>query len=358
MPLDALRKRLAGTVVRVGASIGGESEGITASGSPRDLELLFTLMYLQFTAPRLDTVAFKAYKTSLREQLANRASDPAARFQDTLVAALTQGHPRTRPMTLAAVDSIDADWALRFFRDRFADASDFTFFIVGAFNPDSIRPAVERYIGGLPSTGRKEKPRDVGIRPPRGIVRKTVAAGTEPRSSTRLVFTGEAPITLESRSHLDALIRVFQRRLTERLREQLGGTYSPGVSAGVSRFPVPRYEVSVSFGSAPERVDDLVAATLEIMRDLRERGPTANEVHDAAEAQRRQRETALRENGYWLNMLVLHDDEGWDFASIAQPEPPGGGRALSAAVIQDAARRYLGASNYVQVTLVPATTTP
>ncbi|HEX6535316.1 MAG TPA: insulinase family protein [Gemmatimonadaceae bacterium] len=351
-----LQKRLAGKVVSVGAAIDGAGEGINASGSPRNLETIFQLLYLQFTAPRVDTAAIAAYETTLRSNLANRSASPNAQFADTIVAVMTQHHPKAAPITLAMIDSLDAGKALSFFHDRFADASDFTFVIVGAFDADSIRPLVERYIGGLPSTERHETARDLGIRPPTGVVHRTVLAGSEPKSSTQLYFTGSAPVTPEREYVLDAMGQVLQRRLTERLREQMGGTYSPSVRTALTTRPVARYEISIGFGSAPERVGELTNAVLAVIHDLQRTGPTERELHDVAEAQERARQTGLRQNGYWLSMLSTYDREGWPLASIARAEPPGGGGSLTADAIRDAARDYLSAKNYVEISLAPAPT--
>ena len=62
--------------------------------------------------------------------------------------------------------------SLAFYKDRFADASDFTFVFVGSFDLPTIKPLVERYLGSLPALKRKEAGRDVGIRPPAGVVDK------------------------------------------------------------------------------------------------------------------------------------------------------------------------------------------
>src|SRR5262249_44725583 len=55
-------KKLAGKAASVGPSIAGTGEGLTGHASPKDLETLFQLAYLDFTAPRLDTAAFGAWK--------------------------------------------------------------------------------------------------------------------------------------------------------------------------------------------------------------------------------------------------------------------------------------------------------
>jgi zinc protease len=341
--------------VSVGANIGGTTEEISASGSPRDLGTILELLYLQFTAPRVDTVAVAAWRSAVREQLRNRSSNPGAAFQDTLISVMTQAHPRSRPLTPAAIDSVDVSRSLRFYRERFGDADDFTFVIVGAFDPDSIRPLVARWIGGLPAVADRgaERPRDTGVRSPSGVVKRVVRAGSEPKSETRLIFTGSATVTPEKQYELDALSELLERRLTERLREKLGGTYSPSVSTSMSTRPIARYELAIGFGSAPERVDELVTATLDVVKEIQASGPTAQELHDVAEAQRRSRETGLKQNGYWLGMISSYAQENWDFAKLAATEPPGGGSSLTAARLTEAAKTYLDLGNYVQVSLFP-----
>src|SRR6185295_14186028 len=111
-------------------------------------------------------------------------------FEDALNAAVSQNHLRARPMSPALVAQLNLDSSLAFYKDRYADASDFTFVFVGSFDLPAIKPLVERYLGSLPSLHRKETGRDVGIRPPSGVVEKVVTKGSTPRSQVGVVFTG------------------------------------------------------------------------------------------------------------------------------------------------------------------------
>src|SRR5690606_279207 len=149
-------------------------EGLSGAASPRDLETLFQLVYLKFTAPRPDTVAFMAYRSQARASVANRAANPDIAFSDTVRVVLAQGHPRARPPSPEMFDQLDMWKSFEIYRDRFADASDFTFYIVGSFEPEDVREYVETYLASLPSLGRIERGRDLGIRPPRGVVEKVV----------------------------------------------------------------------------------------------------------------------------------------------------------------------------------------
>jgi zinc protease len=346
-----LEKVLAGKAVGVSPYISSLYEGLSGSASPQDVETLFQLVYLYFTTPRKDRDAYLAFRQQITEGLRNRAADPEGTFRDTVDVTLWQHHPRRRPATVELYEEMDLDKSVEFYRDRFADASDFTFVLVGNLDPDSLRPLVETYLGGLPSIGRVETWRDVGMRYPSGVIRKTVQRGVEPRSQTVLAFTGTWEYGRRDQYVLRALGSVLEIRLREVLREDLGGTYSVGVSSNGARRPSEQFSVKISFGSDPERVEELVGVVFQQIDSLKALGPTDVEVEKVQEMQRRARETALRENGFWTQMLLNHDRFGTDAREILAYEDLVA--ALSVDRVREAARRYLRPDNYVLVTLYP-----
>ena len=350
LSLTDLQKRLTGKAASVGPNVGELTEGMNGYAAPADVETLFQLVHLYFTQPRRDTAAWEAYLQRGRESLRNRNVTPESALGDTLTAVLTQRHPRGRPFTAATFDSLDIDRSLEIYRQRFADAGDFTFYFVGTFDPDSLRPLVERYLASLPGTGARESFRDLGIRPPGGVVQKTVRRGVEPKARTVLVFTGPAAFSRQASADMSALGEALELRLREKLREELGGTYTVGVSGGMARDPYPRYQFSIDFGSAPERVDELLRVVMAEIDTVRAAGVPQDVVDKVRESFRRARETSLRENGWWMGRLMEYDRQGWDVRLI--PESPIG-PDLSSARIRDAARLYLDPARHVQVTLVP-----
>jgi zinc protease len=351
LSLSELRKRLAGQRAGAGAEIGELHEGLSGAASTRDLETLLQLVYLRFTAPRVDTTAFLAYREQARERMRNRGSSPEAAFLDTLQVTLTQGHHRARPPSAAIFDSLDMHRSLEIYRDRFGDAGDFTFYFVGTVEPDELRPLVEHYLASLPSQGREESWKDLGIRPPPGVVRRTVHRGLEPKAQARIVFHGPMRFSREEIYALNSLGDLLQIRLREVLREDLSGTYGVGVSATGLRDPLPRYRVSVAFGTSPERLDELTAVVFAEIEALKRNGPLESDLAKVREIQFRARETQLRENNFWLSQIIAYDNYGWDFTHI--PQLAERSERLTAELVRDAARRYLDLQQYVKVSLYP-----
>jgi zinc protease len=141
-------------------------------------------------------------------------------------------------MTPEMVDQMNLDKSLAFYKDRFSDASDFTFVFIGSFDLDTMKPLVTQYLAALPATHRKETWKDVGIKRPTGVIEKRVEKGLEPKSRAELVFSGAFPYTQEQRVAIRAMAEVLQIRLRESLREDLGGTYSVSASPAIRRFRV------------------------------------------------------------------------------------------------------------------------
>lgn len=354
--LTDLGKTLTGKQARASAYLDGESEGISGGGSTKDLETLFQLLFLRFTAPRRDSTAYAAFRAQVAPFLANRANSPDAVFSDTVLLTMAQHHPRARPLDQALLDRVSFARAFDIYRDRFADASDFTFVFVGSFTLAQVRPLAEQWLATLPSTGRRETWRDRGVRPPTGRLEKTVRKGMEPKASTLLLFTGPAEFSPEARHTLRSLGEYLEMRLLENLREALGGTYSVSVGAQVTRLPRPEYSVSFQFGSAPARADSLYGVILAVIDSTKAGAIADADVQKVREQQLRGLEVNRKENAYWLTNLSARLEHGEDPRGLLAYE--GLIRGLSRAQLQAAARQYLDGANVARFVLLPESVRP
>ncbi|MCH9648274.1 MAG: insulinase family protein [Deltaproteobacteria bacterium] len=349
-----LEKALTGKVARVAPSIDELEEGVAGGGSPQDLETVLQLIYLYFTAPRADEVAAQSFLNRMRPFVENRSASPGAVFQDEIAVALSQGHPRRRPLSEETLEEVDLQKALAIYRDRFADASDFTFVVVGNFVPSAIRPLVETYLGGLPAIGREESWRDIGVRAPSGLTRVEVRKGLEPKSQVVLIFDQDATWTRQQHQTMATLMDVLQERLREEMREEQGSVYGVSVSGSIIREPWQHARVSISFGCSPDRVETLIATVLQEIRRIQEEGPDETYLTKAQEAQLRQRETLVRENAFWVAILSAYTKHGDDYRLI--PEFEALVNSVDAEGVRQAARAYLDTDSYLRAVLWPEET--
>ena len=347
-----LQKKLSGKVASAGASIGGTSEGLTGRASPKDLETMFQLIYLDFTAPRFDPAAYAAFKAQADQYLANRGSDPDEVFSDTVSWTMASHNLRARPLTAATFAEVNPEKALAFYKDRFADASDFTFSFVGNVDTLTLKPLVEKYLATLPSIQRKETFRDNGGGSPKGVVEKVVRKGVEPKANTVIEFTGACQYAPQTRLDFRALAELFQIQLNETLREKLGGAYSPNVSGGCGRLPRQEYSITVQFNSSPENVEKLSKSVFALIDSLKTHGPSASDVAKVKEQLIRAREVEIKQNAYWVGNILARDQAGEDIAGLLGPYDEML-KNLTAAQIQAAAKKYFDVNNYARFVLLP-----
>ena len=346
-----LQKVLAGTTAAVRADIGATEEGLAGGSSRKDLETMFQLIYLRFTAPRPDPVAFGVLKDQLKVALANDQSMPETVFDEAVSAALTQNHPRAQPLTPARLDEMNLDKSLTFYKDRFADASDFVFVFVGNFDLATMKPLVERYLGSLPSLRRNETVKDVGMHPPANVVDKVVRSGIEPRSQVSIVFNGPFQDDEQHRVLASAMAETLAGDLQRTLREDLGGTYGVSVEPNFTKRPTEEYRITISFACDPARTDSLVSAAFRVIDRFRLFGPTPSQVADARAGLARDFETNSQRNEYLLNRILFKYEYGEDVKDVFDMQPYYD--QISVVALRDAAQMYLNTNRYVKVTLLP-----
>ena len=344
-------KKLAGKSAFVRPDIEEMYEGLNGRASRRDVETMFQLIYLTFTEPRADPEAFRALTGQLTAALANREAQPDAAFEDALDAAVSQNHLRARPMSPALVAEMNLDASLSFYKSRFADASDFTFILVGSFDLPTIKPLVERYLGSLPALHRTETGRDVGIRPPAGVVEKEITKGSTPKSEVGVVFTGPFQNNPKNRLIFQAMANTLGGSLQRVLREDLGGTYGVSVVPDFTKRPIEEYRLTITFACDPARTQDLVKTLFAVIEEFRRSGPSASQVADAQAGLRRDLETDSRQNGYLLNQLAFAYQYGEPVPDPSTLRELYG--QLTVPLLTDAARTYLDPTRYVKVVLLP-----
>lgn len=346
-----LPKLLTGKRAMVSTYISERSEGLSGVTNPKDIETALQLVYLYFTQPRKDPEIFKGFITQQKGSLANRENDPNSIFSDTLSAVLGNYNVRRTGPSLQKVEQINLDRAYEIYKERFADASDFTFTFVGNFDVNQIKPLLEQYLGGLPSKNRIEAAKDLGIRPPSGRIAKTVFKGKEEKASVRLVFTGGYDYAPETNIQLDALAEVLQIKLIERLREDEGGVYSPGAGVSYSKYPTGRYSFYISFGCSPENVEKLITSSLDEINKIKQNGAQPVDIQKFIAEETRATEIQLKENSFWLGYLTGQYQNKENPSSINTYIESL--KNISPETIKSTANKYLSGNNLIRVVLLP-----
>jgi zinc protease len=346
-----LDKKMAGKNVNISPYISEFSQGISGNTSPADFETAMQLIYLYFTQPRKDQDIWDANMEQTRAVLSNRGLDPGSVYQDTVSAVLSNYNFRGMVTSIPRLNAATLDKAYNFYKKRFADASNFTFTFVGNFTVDAIKPYLEHYLGGLPSTNSKETFKDMKIQPAAGIISKTVNKGVGDKSTVQLVFSGDYDYNETNNIQVDALEEVLNIKLIERLREQESGVYAPGVRANYRKLPGGRYTFTISFGCAPENVDKLIAATMEEIGKIKQNGALPADIQKFVAEEARSTQQQLKQNVFWAGYLASTTQNGEKadriLSHVSNLEQ------ITPQSTKDAANKYLSGKNLIKLILMP-----
>ncbi len=350
-PVD-LSKMLSGKIAQAAPTIGEYTHGVSGSATPNDLETALQLNYLVHTAPNMTPDVLELLKRRLTGALENRNQNPRAVFGEKVEQVNTSNHYSATELTPADVPTLNLETMRRFYHARFSNAADETYFFVGAFTVDEITPLIEKWVASLPSTGKRSSAaRDMGVRFPTSVMKEEVKKGKEPASQTVLTFFADPGFDEFEMHRVRAATSVLTIRLREILREEMGGTY--GVGVGFSNTPPMKgYGTTVvQFGSAPENVDKMVAATLKEIERLKAEGPSLDDVNKVKELERRDLETNAKQNSYWMGSMQTVHLFGWDPAGIARRLDRT--EKLTPEIIKTMFQKYFPMERHTLVTLKP-----
>ena len=308
-----LTKLLAGKNAKLQFSVNTSDEGLYGSCSPRYLETMLQLVWLAFQGGRKDFDAFQHWKAQVRPSMYSRDQSAMTMMQDTINHLLFDGNPRFATFKTPMLNRVNYRRVLDMFRERFSNASDFTFTFVGNIDPVEARPLIEQYLGALPATGKHEKARKVMPYIKKGNhVCHFERPMQTPKTEVQLTWAGKMKYSLPNRMRLNILRQVLEMVYTETLREGEGGTYGARVSYGIAREPEDQYTLDVAFTTNAEQAETLISKAKEGLRELAEGGITQQQLDKVVKYMSKRHDGLLKENAYWMEVVTDNNRYGTD----------------------------------------------
>ncbi len=347
-----LQKLLAGKVAGVSPYINDIEEGMSGSCAPKDAETMFQLIHLAFKEPNANEDLYNAYLSRLRAYFKNVLENPMNYFYNERVKFLAQGHPRAIGYpTEEDFEKVSFDQVFKVYRERFADAGDFTFVFVGNFEVNDIKPLLAQYLASLPATQSNETFKDHGVRPPQGVVKKEVKRGNDPKSLVYMYFHDEYEFDRKTNYYLNSLAEALSIKLIEILREEQSGVYNVGAYAQPSMFPYENYRLTVSFPCGPENVESLIKTAHEEIKKIQNDGPSDEDMTKVKETQKREMEVSLKQNNFWRDVIKNSLMYEWSLEELLEYEERI--NKLSSKDIQETAKKYFNFENQATIVLYP-----
>ena len=300
-----LQKKLAGIQAKASPSVGTRTESIEGSCVKKDFETMLQLAYLCFTSPRRDDDAFTSQMERTRNDLKNQELNPQTAFTDSIVSVVYNNNVRAKRLKEADLDRINYDRLLEVYRERFANAGDFEFYLVGDVNADSVAPLLAKYLGALPAKGKKEKYKVIDQRMTKGE-RECLFTKEQDTPNSLNVFLYHTPMkeTMRNSILVDMLQQAMTMLYTESIREDEGGAYSVPVGGYIIDYPEEIAQMQIILPTAPEKRLAMTSVISNGIKKMMEQGPSEENLGKIKEYMLRSHQENLKDNGYWMNSLI------------------------------------------------------
>ncbi|MCE5346140.1 MAG: insulinase family protein [Bacteroidales bacterium] len=307
----ALQKMLSGKKASLNLTLSETTESISGSSTPKDFETMMQLLYLRMARPRFDKVAHNAIIGRYAAMIGNMEKDPNKIKNDSISLITTGYSPRTSILTKESIGKITIEDIQKIYTDRFNSADEFTFFIVGNIEKETVIPMVKKYIGSLPSKGRKETWIDRKVEQPEGKINKEISIPlTIPKSTVFLSFAEDMKYNPYNYLGLEVINGILDIIYTEKVREDEGGTYGVGVSLSLQKRPTQIGEGMITFDCDPARANDLKAIIYRELDNIIKYGPSQVNLDKAVNNLLKTRQENKMHNAYWSGILSRYYSYG------------------------------------------------
>ena len=350
-PATELKKQLSGKTASVQPSVENYASAMKGVCSPKDIETMLQLLYLNFTQPRFDRNDYDNLIKMLRSQLENARTNPDYLMQEKVI-DVTYGHnPRRQMISNEIIDKFDFEQLPAVYAKLYPGANGFVFTFVGNIDPETLKPLAEKYIGSIPAARKPLNYVDDKVEPVKGeVAEEFTAPMQQPKVSVVYYFSGKMPYTFKDKVALTFLTQALDSRYLISIREEKGGTYGVSVQGSTEYIPRETYDMTISFDTNEEMADELCEIVMKEIEEIAANGPRSEDIEKTREFMLKSWKNSLEMNSGWMNYIQAKYGSGLDY--VGQYEQAV--RNLTNADVQALAKKLLADGNLVKVIMRPA----
>ena len=345
-----LRKQLSGKQAQVGASAGSYLHAVEGSAALKDVETMFQLMYLNFTAPRFSEDDFQTLMNRYNAMLANQMTNPDFIFSQQLQKTLYGDNYRRQQLTPELLSAIKLERMADIHSRLFGNAKDFRFTIYGNMSPEELKPLVEKYVGSLPVAKKvTNKFTDDKVREVKGVENDFTAKMEQPKVSVFVGFSGDYKYDIKNAVTLTYLSQALSNRYLKSIREEKGGTYGVSVRGSHYTRPAQSFLMQISFDTNEQMADELTAIVIAEIEKIAAEGPLKEDMDKTREFLLKDYKKNVELNGWWSRTLTAYYDFGVDNVNDYEAAVNG----VTADDVKALAKRMLDEKSMVKVIMRP-----
>lgn len=345
-----LRKQLSGKTASVYMDVNDYDLGVKGSCSPKDIETMLQLVYLNFTSPRFNQDDFNTMMKQYEAYVENLKTNPDYIAAETLQKTLYNNNPRRQMLSPEILAQVNFDRMPEVFKQLYPNGNAFTYTIIGNVDLETLKPLVEKYIGSLPVSKNKLGYKDDGVRTVKGEVTNDFKTPMQqPKVTVTRVFTGEIPYTIENKVAMTLLSQALDSRYLVSIREEKGGTYGVQVGGGLGNTPFEKYSLTITFDTNAEMADELSDIVMAEFKKIAEEGPLTEDIEKTREFLVKNWSNTLESNGGVLGVINYWYQDGLDYMNNYLNTV----KSVTNEDVQKLAQKILADGNMVYVVMRP-----
>lgn len=347
-----LKKQLSGKSASVQPSVTNYASVMNGVCSPKDLETMLQLLYLNFTQPRFDQNDYNTLMKMVRSQLDNVKSNPDYIVQEKLIDVTYGNNYRRQMISPEIIDTFKFEQLPAIYAKLYPGAESFVFTFVGNVDLETLKPLVEKYIGSIPVAKKPMTYVDDKCAPVKGEVTEDFSITMQqPKVSVHYYFSGDMPYTFKNKAALTFLTQALNSRYLISIREEKGGTYGVGVRASTEYIPHQTYDMTISFDTNQEMADELREIVMQELQNIAENGPLTEDIEKTREFLLKSWKNSLEQNASWMNYIQAKYGSGLEYMKDYEQAIA----SLTNADVQAMAKKILADGNLVKVIMRPET---
>jgi len=346
-----LDKALAGKQVGVYLNIGSHTDELSGNSTVKDLETMFQLIYLKFTALTKDEKKFNQTMNLMETQLKNKDLMPESALSDSLQYIMGNYSWRNKPLNVEDLKQVNLDRIIAIAKERTANAANYTFTFVGAIDEATIRPFIEQYIASLPAKKGKKTNWVNDTQMPKGqkICHFTKKMESPKEYEVVIWHNNDLPRTLENEVKADMLGQALSRVYLQKIREDAGAAYSTQAMGQTDMAGDQPMTMVLAVCPVNPEYEELA---LKIINEEMANACTtidATALNEAIEQMLKDYATNSKENWFWLSGIQDYLMHGYDgitgYEQIVKAQTP--------ATIAEFARQLYNAGNKIELVMAP-----
>ena len=308
-----VEKYLMGKQVSVSLDIDSYNRTLQGSTVVADLPTMMELIYAYFTEYNLYPEDFNSIVSLLQSALANQENTPDFKFQSLINRTLYKAAAE-QMVTTEILGKADCEATEAFVRQMLANAGDFTFVFVGNIDLEVFKPLMCQYLATLPVD--KAAAVEFVNNPAYEAVAGTnttvdQAEMSTPQTWAYISLQAKMPYSARNRAIASIAGQILSKRLLNKVREEMGATYSIGASCYMSRQLENNVVCRTMWPMSPELSNDVFAAVDEIIAamaaDVKE-----DELNPVKEFMVKEAIASLDENTDWCASIAATQLNGVD----------------------------------------------